>query len=137
MRGGTSCWRGNSYPSDINNLNNKNKCLFSALGNHVFDNCQKGAAYQMMMTWNNIVNHYRTIYGNNISNELQNKKRINIPQREHTQQVKDKQLKRVERLSDQHSRIMQAKEFKIAVAGGSSTNTRRPRSAREYGNADQ
>ena len=72
----------------------------SALGNHVFEYGYKGAAYQMRKTWENIVNHVGTIYCHDTSNDLQNKKRINIPQPEHTHQVKDKQIKRVERLRD-------------------------------------
>ena len=60
-----------------------------------------------------IVNHVGTIYGYAISNELQKKKRIDIPQPKDTQKVKDNNLKRVERLRDQHSRIMQAIEVKL------------------------
>ena len=49
------------------------------------------------------------IYGHNISNEFQNKKRIDILQPKHTQQVKDKHLKRVECLRYHHSNPMQAR----------------------------
>ena len=99
---GRGCGRGNSYPSNINNLNNNNKGLFSALGHYLFNYVKKGSAHQMMTTWEKIVNHVRMVYGHDISNELQNKKRINILKLERTQQVKDKQLKIVERLIDQH-----------------------------------
>ena len=71
------------------------------MGNHVFDYGHKGAAYQMSTTWEKIVNHVGIIYGHNISNESQNKKRIKIPQPENTQKVKDKHLRRVEQLRDQ------------------------------------
>ena len=54
-----------------------------------------------------------TIYGHVISNELHNKKRIDIPQPEHTHQVNDKHLKIFERLKDKCSRIMQAREVKF------------------------
>ena len=67
----------------------------------------------MRTTWEKIVNHVRTIYGHNISNELQNKKRIKIPQPEQTHQVKYKHLKRVERLRYHHSRLIQAREVKL------------------------
>ena len=63
----------------------------------------------MRETSENIVNHAGTIYGQDISNELQNKKRIEIPQTKHTQKVKYKHLKRVECLRDQHSRLMQSR----------------------------
>ena len=43
----------------------------------------------MITTWEKIVNHAGTIYGHGISNEFQNKKWIEIPQPQHTQQVKD------------------------------------------------
>ena len=99
-RRGSGIW--NSYLSHINNLNNKSKGLCSALGNHVFDYGHKGDADQMRATWDNIVNHVGMIYGHNLGNELQNKKRIEILQPEHTHQVKDKHLKRVERIRDHH-----------------------------------
>ena len=69
-RGIRGSGRGNRYPIHINNLNNKNKGLCSALGNHVFDYVQKVAADQMRTTWENIINHFGTIYGHDISNEL-------------------------------------------------------------------
>ena len=50
----------------------------------------------MSLTWENFINNVGTNYGHDISNELQNKKRIDILQPEHTQQVKDKHLKILE-----------------------------------------
>ena len=70
MRVGRGCVRGNSYPSYINNMNNKNKGLCSSLGYHIFDYGQNGAAYQTSTTWENIVNHVWMIYGHGISNEF-------------------------------------------------------------------
>ena len=96
MRSGRGRGIGNSFSSKINNLNNNSKGLFSALLHHVFDYVQKGAAYQMSLTWVKFINIIGTIYGHDISNELQNKKQIDIPQLEHTQQVKDKHLKILE-----------------------------------------
>ena len=107
-RDGRGHEKGNSYPSHINNLNNNNKGFCSALEHHVFDHGQKGATYKMRTTWEKIDNHVGTIYDHDISNEFQNKKRINILQPKQTHQVKDKHLKRVEQLRDQHSRLMQA-----------------------------
>ena len=99
-QGGRCLGRGNSYSININNLNNNNKGLCSALGHHVFDYGQKEATYQTRKTWDKIVNHAGTIYGHNISNELNNKKQIEITQHEHTHKVKDRHLERVERLRD-------------------------------------
>ena len=58
---------------------NKNKGLSSALRNNVFDYGQKWAADQMRMTWDNIVNHVRTIHVHDISNKIQNKTRSLSP----------------------------------------------------------
>ena len=113
--GGKGWGRGNSYPSHLNNLNNNNKGLDSALGNNVFDYGQKGAAYQTRITWENIINHVETIYGHDISNELQNKKPIDIPHPKYIQQVKGKHLKRVEELRYHHSMVMQSREFKLKL----------------------
>ena len=66
----------------------------------------------MRTTWEKIVNHVGMIYNHNISNEFQNKKRIDILQPEHTQQVKDKHLKRFEWLRYQNSRLMKPTEVK-------------------------
>ena len=73
-------WESKLYSININNLNNKKKGLCSDLGHHVFEYDQKGAAYKMRATWENIVNHVGTIYGHDISNKFQNKKRIDNPQ---------------------------------------------------------
>ncbi len=72
---------GNSYSG----TGGAHEGLCSALSDHVFDYGQKGAADQMRMTWEKIVHHVGTIYGHNISNELQNKKTVTIPEPEHTQ----------------------------------------------------
>ena len=114
-RGQRGRGRCNSYPSHINNINNNNKGLWIALGHHEFNCGQKGAAYKTRITWEKIINHVRTIYGHNISNKSQNNKWTNIPQPEHTQQVKDKHLNRFEQLRDQHSRIMQDIEVKFKL----------------------
>ena len=69
----------------------------------------------MRTTWEKIFNHFGTFYGHDISNELQNEKRIEILQPEHTHQVKDKHLNRVERLRDQHLRLMQLRGVKLKL----------------------
>jgi hypothetical protein len=61
------------------------KGLCAALTSHVFEYGQKGAADQMRTTWEKIVHHVGTIYGHDISNELQNKKTVTILKPEHTQ----------------------------------------------------
>jgi hypothetical protein len=63
----------------------KHKGLCAALGIHVFDYGQKGAADQMRTTWEKIVHHVGTIYG-----ELQKKKTVIIDEPKHTQDVLNK-----------------------------------------------
>ena len=46
------------------------------MGHHVFEYDQKGAEDKIKMTWEKIVKHTGAIYGHDIRNELQNKKRI-------------------------------------------------------------
>ena len=57
--------------------------MCSALGQYIFGYGKKGCADQIRTPWENIVNHVGNICGRNISNELQNKKRIKIPQPKH------------------------------------------------------
>jgi hypothetical protein len=45
---------------------------------HVFDYGIKGTADQMRNTWEKITHHVGTIYGHDISNELQNKTLVTI-----------------------------------------------------------
>ena len=77
----------------------KNKGLYSALGNKDFNYGQRWASYQMWMTWENIVHQVNTIYGNGISNKLKNKTKVSIPNPEYTEDVKPKQKQRVELLN--------------------------------------
>jgi hypothetical protein len=54
---------------------------------HVFDCGSKGAADQMRNTWEKITHHVGTIYGHNISNELQNKTLVTIAEPQYTAAV--------------------------------------------------
>jgi len=53
-------------------------CL--ALGTHIFDYGQKATTDQMKTTWEKLVQHVGTTYGQDIANELQNKVTVTIPQ---------------------------------------------------------
>jgi hypothetical protein len=46
----------------------------------------------MRTTWEKIVHHVGTIYGHDISNELQNKKTVIINEPKHTQDMLDKHV---------------------------------------------
>jgi hypothetical protein len=119
-RGGQG--RGNSYSGSSGALA-KHKGLCAALGIHVFDYGQKGAADQMRTTWEKIVHHVGTIYGHDISNELQNKKIVLIDEPKHTQAVLDKHAdKEVRRQTQQlrleQARLLQKTTLKAAVTAG-------------------
>jgi hypothetical protein len=121
-RGGRSRGRGrgNSYASTAVA---KHKGLCAALGNHVFDYGQKGAADQMRTTWEKIVHHVGTIYGHDISNELQNRKTLKIDEPTHTQAVLDKHNDREARRLTQQTRLTNARNLQrvslqAAVAEG-------------------
>jgi hypothetical protein len=88
----------------------KPKGLCGALGVHVFDYGQKGAADQMRITWEKIVHHAGTIYGHDISNELQNKKTVVILEPSYTQEVLNKHAEREARRQTQNLRLGLARQ---------------------------
>jgi hypothetical protein len=57
------------------------------LGNNVFDYGHKGAADQMRTSWEKLVQYVGTNYGQDISNELQNKTPVDIPEPTHSDEV--------------------------------------------------
>ena len=81
--GGKGHGRGHNYTGASTT---KAKGLCSALGNHVFEYGQRGAADTARVTWEKIVHHVGTIYGHDISNELQ----VILPEQEYTDDVKAK-----------------------------------------------
>jgi hypothetical protein len=90
----------------------KHKGLCAALGNHVFDYGQKGAADATRTTWDKIVHHAGTIYGHDISNELQNRKPVVIDPPEHTDEVLAKHADKEARRLTQQARLSQARELR-------------------------
>jgi len=86
----------------------KHKGLCVALSNNVFDYGQKGAADQMRIMWEKIVHHVGTIYGHDISNELQNKKIVLTQEPSYSQEVLDKHADRVKRKKAQYEHINDA-----------------------------
>jgi len=102
--------RGNSYAS--NATATKHKGLCAALGSHVFDYGQKGAADNMRTTWEKIVHHAGTIYGHDISNELQNRKTVTIEEPKHTQEVLGKHAEKEARRLTQQARLIRARELR-------------------------
>ena len=82
--GGRSRGRGHNY-SNAGSSAKKGLCI--TLGNHVFDYGQKAAADQMRTTWEKVVQMVGTDYGQDISNELQNKTTVTVVEPVHTHAV--------------------------------------------------
>lgn len=101
--------RGNNY-STANTTRHRGLC--AALGNHVFDYGQKGAADQMRTTWEKIVHHVGTIYGHDISNELQNMKIVVIKEPTYTDEVLAKHAEKEARRITQETRVTRARTTK-------------------------
>ena len=57
--------------------------LCSALGKNVFDYGQKASADQMRTSWEKLVQYVGTSYGHDISNKLQNKISVVLPEPEY------------------------------------------------------
>jgi hypothetical protein len=61
--------------------------LCPALGNNVFDYGHRAAVDQMRASWEKLVQFMGTNYGQDISNELQNKIPVILPEPVHTLEV--------------------------------------------------
>jgi hypothetical protein len=107
---GTGCGRVRGRGSSYSGTVTKHKGLCSSLGIHVFDYGQKGAADQMRTTWEKIVHHVGTIYGHDISNELQNKKTVIIEEPQYTQAILNKHADREARRQTHNLRLGLARQ---------------------------
>ena len=83
-RGGRGKGRGQNYSGGADK---SKKGLCSALGMNVFDYGHKAAADQMRTLWEKLTQYVGTNYGQDISNELQNKSTVKLPEPTHTVQV--------------------------------------------------
>jgi hypothetical protein len=81
-RGGRG--RGHNYTGTTSTMK---KGLCTTLGSNVFDYGQKSSADQMRISWEKLVQYVGITYGQDISNELQNKKTVTIPEPSHMQAV--------------------------------------------------
>ena len=90
----------------------KTKGLCAALGNHVFEYGQKESADQVRTTWDKIVQYSGTIYGHDISNELQNKKTLVIQEPEYSQDTLTEHADATQRRDTHHARITRARTAK-------------------------
>jgi hypothetical protein len=83
-RGGRSRGRGQNYTGSANAAR---KGMCANLGNNVFEYGQKSAADQMHTSWEKLAQYVGTNYGQDISNELQNKITVIIFEPVHTADV--------------------------------------------------
>ena len=93
----------------------KNKGLCAALGEHMFTYNEKGAADQIRNTLNQIVKHAGTIYGQDINNELHNRRVVVIAKPQHTAHVLRKHEAKVSLRDNNFQRIHDARIAKEAV----------------------
>ena len=83
-RGGRGRARGQNY-TGASKASKSGLC--TTLGNNVFDYGHKAAADQMRTSWEKIVQYVGTTYGQDISNELQNKTTVTLAEPIHTPTV--------------------------------------------------
>ena len=93
----------------------KAKGLCAALGNHVFEYGQKESADQVRTTWDKVVQYSGTIYGHDISNELQNKKTLVIQEPEYSQDTLTEHADATQRRIEQHVRVRAVRTTKKLV----------------------
>jgi len=102
-RGGRGRGRG-KHPASATAAT-KHKGLCAALGVHVFDYGQKGAADQMRITWEKISHHVGTIYGSDISNELINRTKFIITPPKYSEDVIIRNAERKDRFEKHQERL--------------------------------
>jgi len=85
--------------------------LYAALGTSVFDYGQKASADQMRTSWEKIVQYVGTNYGQDISNELQNKVTVTLAEPVHSLEVMARHV-----LREQMIRVGQANIHRAHIA---------------------
>jgi ribosomal protein L15 len=83
-RGGRGRSRGQNYTGSTTTTK---KGLCANLGTNVFDYGQKSAADLMRTSWEKLVQYFGTNYGQDISNELQNKVTVALIEPVHSDEV--------------------------------------------------
>ena len=91
------------------------KGLCTTLGSNVFDYGQKSSADQMRISWEKLVQYVGITYGQDISNELQNKKTVTVPEPSHTQAVLIRHAARELMVRGGQSRIQSARRAQQAI----------------------
>jgi hypothetical protein len=97
--------------------------LNATLGINVFDYGQKSAADQMRTSWEKVVQYVGTSYGQDISNELQNKIKVILVEPVHTTDILARPAIREQMIRTGQANIQQARRaqegiLKLAVKDG-------------------
>ena len=88
--------------------------LCSALGKNVFDNGQKASADQMRTSWEELVQYGGTSYGHDISNKLQNKIAVVLPEPEYELAILTRHGARETMVRDVQANLRVARELQRA-----------------------
>jgi ribosomal protein L15 len=110
--GGRGRGRGQNYAGAAIALK---RGLCTTLGTNVFDYGQKSAADQMRTSWEKLVQYVGTNYGQDISNELQNKITVTIDEPEHTTEVLRRHGVREQMIRTGQANIQQARTAQQAI----------------------
>ena len=111
-RGGRGRGRGQNYTGAASALK---KGLCTTLGNNVFDYGQKSAADQMRTSWEKLVQYVGTTYGQDISNELQNKTTVTLVEPVHTTEALTRHGVREQMIRTSQANIQQARRAQHTI----------------------
>ena len=111
-RGGRGRGRGQNYTSASSALK---RGLCSALGTNVFDYGHKAAADQMRTSWEKLVDYVGTNYGQDISNELQNKLTVTLAEPVHDPAVLQRHAVREQMIRNGQVNLQQARQAQQVI----------------------
>jgi len=111
-RGGRGRGRGQNYTGSTTPTK---KELCANLGTNVFDYGQKSAADLMRTSWEKLVQYVGTNYGQDISNELQNKVTVALIEPLHSDEVLENHEKRVTMVRAGQRNIQRARRVQEAI----------------------
>jgi hypothetical protein len=106
-RGGRGCGRGQHYTGTSKALKSG---LCTTLGKNVFNYGHKAAADQMRTSWEKLVQYVGTNYGQDISNELQNKVTVTLAEPIHSTAVMTRHAAREQMIRTGQANLQAARE---------------------------
>jgi len=111
-RSGHGRGRGQNYTGASSTLK---KGLCSALGTNVFDYGHKAAADQLRTSWEKLVDYVGTNYGQDISNELQNKLTVTLAEPAHDSAVLQRHAVREQMIRNGQANLQQARQAQQTI----------------------